>query len=71
MDGSSERKLGTRVDERLRSEATQYRFRFGCPSCAYFDPARRRCSEGYPIDAHASEALGEAVVVFCKLFEGA
>lgn len=71
MNPPSERKLGTSVDDRLRGEAERYRFRFGCPSCAYFDPTTARCSEGYPTAAHESEALDDSVVIFCKLFEGA
>jgi hypothetical protein len=60
-----------RIDDRLRVEARRYLFRFGCPSCAYFAEETRRCSEGYPTEAHLSEALDEDEIIFCKLFEGA
>lgn len=63
--------MKTRIDDRLREEATLYRFRFSCGDCAYFDEDGRRCSEGYPLDAHVRADWERSELLFCKLFEGA
>lgn len=63
--------MKTQVDTRLRREADEYRFRFSCEHCAYFDEEGDSCSEGYPTDEHRSADLSRAEILFCKLFEGA
>lgn len=60
----------TRVDERLRREASQFSLRFGCESCAHFDPERRACANGYPTRAHLGIDLAQvSSLEFCKEFE--
>lgn len=59
------------IDEKLRRETARFAFVFSCDACAYFDPDRALCSEGYPSDAHSRADLERDEVVFCKLFEGA
>jgi hypothetical protein len=60
----------TPVDERLRQEAEQYRLRFACPDCVYFDVASGACSEGYPNHEHLDQSLADRrILVFCKSFE--
>jgi hypothetical protein len=62
--------MRTRVDERLRLEATRFELRFSCRHCAYFDEARAECSEGYPNGDHLSSELSRREeVIFCKSFE--
>lgn len=63
--------MKTRIDERLRTEAVKYRFRFTCQDCAHFDDVEKRCSEGYPIEEHVDGSLRGEEVLFCKLWEGA
>ena len=63
--------MQSHVDERLRREAADFRFVFSCEACAYFDPDRAICSEGYPTAPHLRADLERVHVVFCKLFEGA
>lgn len=62
--------MKTRIDERLRTEAEKYRFRFTCEHCAHFDEARQSCAEGYPNDEHVDGSLRGDEVLFCKLWEG-
>jgi len=58
------------VDDRLRDEARRFRLLFACPDCAQFDPEARRCSLGFPNEAHRDPSLeGRAEVTFCKAFE--
>jgi len=60
----------TRVDERLRAEARAFSLRFGCESCAAFEPDRAACAHRYPNHEHLGVDLDTAdVVVFCKEFE--
>lgn len=63
--------MHSRVDDRLRAEASRFAFRFACPDCAYFDETHGLCSEGYPLGLHVRRDLERSEVVFCKLFEGA
>ncbi|HEY8088022.1 MAG TPA: hypothetical protein VIF09_09255 [Polyangiaceae bacterium] len=60
--------MRTRVDDRLRDEARRFALRFACDDCAHFDPARARCSLGYPA-APRRDALTRAEVELCKSFE--
>ena len=58
------------VDEQLRDEAERYQLRFGCETCAHFDPDRERCANGYPNEAHRGVDLGRvSELSFCKEFE--
>lgn len=58
------------IDDRLRQEQREYRLRFACADCAHFDPDQRRCSNGFPSEAHQPSELGDrAVLTFCKAFE--
>jgi hypothetical protein len=60
----------TRVDERLRREAEVFRLRFGCESCAHFEPVAESCANGYPNDAHRRLVLAPGeTLTFCKEFE--
>ncbi len=61
--------MKTKVDARLKEEATRFRLQFACPHCAYFNEDSRSCSEGYPVDAHLDPSWERADVLFCKLFE--
>jgi hypothetical protein len=63
--------MKTRIDERFRREAKDFRFQFSCEHCAHFDELRRICVEGYPNDEHESASLERDEILFCKLFEGA
>jgi hypothetical protein len=58
----------TRVDERLRSEAARYVFRFACEDCAHFDGEASRCSLAYPA-APRRDALEGRHLELCKAFE--
>lgn len=40
--------MRTRVDARLREEATRFALRFACEDCAHFDLGSERCSLEYP-----------------------
>lgn len=59
--------MRTRVDDRLREEATRFELRFACEDCAHFVDGGA-CAHGYPL-APRKEALGEAELTFCKEFE--
>lgn len=60
----------TPVDDRLRDEAGRFALRFACPDCASFDDEARRCSLGFPIEAHVDPRVeGRAEIIFCKAFE--
>ncbi len=61
--------MKTRIDPVLIEEAQRYQLRFCCEHCAYFDPDRERCSEGYPTDEHRNVNLLGDAILFCKLFE--
>lgn len=62
--------MRTVVDAALRHEATEFRLRFTCESCAHFDDARRTCAEGYPNASHRDVRLAEVPELeFCKSFE--
>jgi hypothetical protein len=58
----------TRVDARLREEATRFALRFACEDCAHFDPACGRCSLEYPASPRRHELLAEELEL-CKEFE--
>jgi hypothetical protein len=58
----------TPVDERLRTEAARFAFRFACEDCAHFDARGERCSLAYP-PAPRRDALEAAVLELCKAFE--
>ncbi|HLV19501.1 MAG TPA: hypothetical protein VKZ49_01415 [Polyangiaceae bacterium] len=58
------------VDETLKREARDFRLRFSCEACAYFEPDDGGCSNGYPNQDHRSGDLERAAhVIFCKEFE--
>jgi len=60
----------TRVDERLRSEATTHALRFGCEDCAHYAEDRGACGNGYPVSAHRGIDLAQVErIEFCKEFE--
>ncbi len=60
----------SRVDERLRGEAAQYRLRFGCEDCAHYAPETRACGNGYPTTPHLFIDLSRVhSLEFCKEFE--
>lgn len=60
----------TRVDDRLRREASEFRLRFACESCVAFDLDRQVCVHEFPNQEHRAQNLGEArQIVFCKEFE--
>lgn len=60
----------TRVDEQLRREASRFRLRFGCESCAHFEPEAQACANGYPNEAHKQVTLDRIETLsFCKDFE--
>ena len=61
--------MKTKVTATLREEVERFRLQFACGHCAYFDPARDRCSEGYPNDEHRDGHLRSEEILFCKLFE--
>ena len=58
--------MKTAVDEKLRSEAKQYEFRFRCDDCVHFTGSK--CAHGFPTDEHR-RTLDHAFVVFCKELE--
>lgn len=60
----------TKVDERLRREASELRLRFGCEHCVHFDPPARACGNGYPTGPHLSVRVEQVTELsFCKDFE--
>jgi hypothetical protein len=60
----------TRVDERLRREAAEYRLRFTCEQCAHFVEERTACAHGYPAAAHHALDLTRLdTLEFCEEFE--
>lgn len=60
----------TRVDARLRREASALELRFACEHCAHFESERRACGNGYPVEPHVSVDLERASeITFCKEFE--
>ena len=47
-----------------------FRLRFACTDCAHFDAEGKRCSNGFPNEAHREPELGERLeLLFCKAFE--
>lgn len=60
--------MRTRVDARLREEATRYALRFACEDCAHFDSAFARCSLEYPAAPRRDALLAEEFEL-CKEFE--
>jgi hypothetical protein len=58
----------TRVDVRLREQASRFAFRFACDDCAHFERSRETCSLAYPA-APRRHALDGAEVELCKTFE--
>jgi hypothetical protein len=76
------RSVRTRIDDRLRAEASRFSLRFACPDCAWHDQERGACALGFPNEEHARADLGigsppgeeqgpeeRTEVVFCKTFE--
>lgn len=60
----------TIVDLALRREASLYKLKYTCESCAHFDEERRRCAEGYPSEPHVEDRATRALTLyFCKSFE--
>lgn len=60
----------TRVDERLRDEARNYRLCFTCERCAHFAPETATCGNGYPTEPHRDVELDtRGELAFCKEFE--
>ena len=60
----------TRVDERFRREARDFSLRFGCESCAAFEPESGACAHQYPNREHVGVELATAeTIVFCKEFD--
>jgi len=58
------------VDALLKRQASEYRFRFGCETCAHFDAEARSCANGYPTEPHLELDLERASeILFCKEFE--
>ena len=58
------------VDDRFRTEAARFAFRFTCESCIHYDREQRACSNGFPCAPHREVDLARrGVVTFCKLFE--
>ena len=60
--------MKTLVDDRLRAEATRFRFRFACEDCAHFDDLTPRCTLAYP-PAPRRESLSTTQVYLCKEFD--
>ncbi|HTQ43854.1 MAG TPA: hypothetical protein VMI75_13925 [Polyangiaceae bacterium] len=60
--------MRTRVDARLREEATRYALRFACEDCAHFVPASERCSLEYPASPRRDALLAHELEL-CKEFE--
>ena len=51
-------------------EAEEFRLRFACPDCAYYDSADSTCSNGFPVAPHLQRDLSRrSLLVFCKAFE--
>jgi len=62
--------MKTRVDDRLRSEAARFAFRFACDDCAHFDVDGGRCSLEYPAaPRRGALATGAGDLELCKAFE--
>ena len=62
--------MKTRVDDRLRSEAARFAFRFACDDCTHFEVDGGRCSLEYPAAPRRSAlAIEAADVELCKAFE--
>ena len=58
------------VDAAFRAQASEYRFRFGCETCAHFDPESRSCANGYPTEPHLDLDIERSrEILFCKEFE--
>ena len=60
--------MKTLVDERLRSQALRFDFRFACEDCGHFDDALAGCSLGY-VAAPRRDALEGDAIELCKTFE--
>jgi hypothetical protein len=62
--------MRTPVDDTFVKQVSDYRLRFFCEDCVYFDAEHSECSEGYPNEEHRAVALVvSAQVCFCKSFE--
>jgi hypothetical protein len=60
----------TVVDERLCSEAAEYRFRFTCGDCAHYVSEAQRCANEYPNLVHLRPRCEPgSELEFCKEFE--
>lgn len=62
--------MRTRIDARLRDEASRFGLRFACDDCAHFDARQVACAHGYPTAPHRRNLLGDAEeLTFCKEFD--
>ncbi len=62
--------MRTRIDARLRHEASQFALRFACDDCAHFDSPYATCAHGYPTTPHRRARLDEGTeLIFCKEFD--
>lgn len=60
----------TPVTAELVRQARRYALRYGCESCAHYEPESQVCTGGYPNAAHRERDLDEGgTLLFCKLFE--
>ncbi len=68
VESPTAKNMRTRVDPRLRLEASHFAFRFACEDCAHFDPSLARCSLAY-VPAPRRGALEGRYLELCKTFE--
>jgi hypothetical protein len=59
----------TRVDDRLRDEATRFAFRFACDDCVHLDAPSDRCSLGYPAAPRRDALTRSGHLELCKEYE--
>jgi hypothetical protein len=60
-----------RVSLAFVAQRESFALRFTCEYCTYFDPARERCTHGYPTHEHrlSRYATDGGELIFCKEFE--
>ena len=61
--------MKTVADERLVEESARFALRHRCDDCVHADG--ERCGNGWPTEPHRLPVIRDAIVVFCKEFEGA
>ncbi|HEX4512753.1 MAG TPA: hypothetical protein VH054_04430 [Polyangiaceae bacterium] len=61
--------MKTKVDDRLVEESARFALRHRCEDCVHWDGAR--CGDAWPTEPHRVPVVRDAIVVFCKGFEGA